>query len=136
MSKFMLNGKPYGGSTNYASSVACTDAEGNESTVQAEIDKINNHDTYTVSGMTFHKVGNNVDVYGYLTDIGTTSTKTLESITKGLPINSYTVIPVYSSAEPYSVIGSLWIRSNGVIQIYKPSASTSAYVSGSYVCKD
>ena len=41
MSKFMLNGKPYGGSTNYASSVACTDAEGNESTVQAEIDELN-----------------------------------------------------------------------------------------------
>ena len=39
MSKFMYNGKPYGGSTNYASSVACTDAEGNESTVQAEIEK-------------------------------------------------------------------------------------------------
>ena len=39
MSKFMYNGKPYGGSTNYASSVTCTDAEGNESTVQAEIDK-------------------------------------------------------------------------------------------------
>lgn len=39
MSKFMLNGKPYGVSTNYASSVVCTDAEGNESTVQAEIDK-------------------------------------------------------------------------------------------------
>ena len=136
MSKFMLNGKPYGGSTNYASSVTCTDAKGNESTVQAEIDKINNHDTYTVSGMTFHKIGSHVDVYGYLTDIGTTSTKTLESITKGLPINSYVVIPVYSSAEPYSVIGSLWIRSNGVIQIYKPSASTSVYVSGSYVCKD
>lgn len=39
MSRFMLNGKPYGGSTNYASSVTCTDAEGNESTTQAEIDK-------------------------------------------------------------------------------------------------
>lgn len=39
MSKFMYNGKPYGGSTNYASSVTCTDAEGNESTVQVEIDK-------------------------------------------------------------------------------------------------
>lgn len=41
MSKFMYNGKPYGGSTNYASSVACTDAEGNESTVQAEINELN-----------------------------------------------------------------------------------------------
>ena len=40
MAKFMLDGQEYcGGSTNYASSVTCTDAEGNESTVQAEIDK-------------------------------------------------------------------------------------------------
>ena len=52
MSKFMYNGKPYGGSTNYASSVTCTDAKGNESTVQAEIDELNKNFEWKIVGIT------------------------------------------------------------------------------------
>lgn len=41
MGKFMYKGRCYSGSTNYASAVNCLDKDGNESTVQNEIDVLN-----------------------------------------------------------------------------------------------
>lgn len=67
MSKFMLNGKPYGGSTNYASSVVCTDAEGNESTVQAEIDKNRDDIDELNKKIKYVEISGNTDTSGFLT---------------------------------------------------------------------
>lgn len=47
MSKFMLNGKPYGVSTNYASAIACADIDGNESNVQNELNGIYEKSIYS-----------------------------------------------------------------------------------------
>lgn len=40
MSKFVIDGDVVSGSTSYASAISCKDADGNDSTVQAELDKV------------------------------------------------------------------------------------------------
>ena len=136
MSKFMYNGKPYGGSTNYASSVTCTDAEGNESTVQAEIDK------------TFPK--NNI--YAELTDVVSSGnlcyTKTAEGIlllngSFSVKANTTAGTTITTLPEGYRPRISTWLigmcvigtnkepiqillETNGTIKVY-PSTVTSIY---------
>ena len=41
MPEFKLNGRTYSGSMNYASAVSCVDKDGNQSTVQNEIEMLN-----------------------------------------------------------------------------------------------
>ena len=42
MAKVYINGEQVTGCTNYASAVTCVDKDGNQSTVQSEVDKLNN----------------------------------------------------------------------------------------------
>ena len=87
-------------------------------------------------GLDFRKNGQKVDVYGYLQNLATGTDVTIGTVDKYFPVNTYAIFPLYSSAPPYSTIGSVWIDHNGRISLYKPSATDKGYVSGSYICKD
>lgn len=151
MSKLYVNGEPVSSSVNYASAISCIDKDGNKSTVQAEInnhansinqlnlelDNLDTYTTYTMYGMKFIKNGKHVNIYGSLTDLdGNAANITLGTIENCIPINTWAVIPLYSTAPPYTVIGTMWISSTGATTLYKPGATTTGYVSGSYMCKD
>ena len=164
MGKLIIDGEVASGTTNYAAAVACVDREGNKSTVQAEIDELNTSidtlktanatvqseiselnnsiDTlktasaFTADGITYIKIGNHVDLYGALSNLGSGTTVTLTSLQFCKPLSHYAVIPLYSITAPYVPVGTMWIGDTGSVAIYKTSATTSGYVSGSYICKD
>lgn len=52
------------------------------------------------------------------------------------PVQLYAIFPVFSKASPYLQVGTLWISSNGDIDLYATAASstdTPKYVFGTYI---
>lgn len=80
------------------------------------------------------KIGHTIDIYKFFSGLET-NMQLLLGYTIYKPNNNYTIIPVYSTASPYVVIGSMWVGSDGRVLIYKPSETTSCYVSGQYIFK-
>lgn len=103
MSKFIIDGDVVSGSTSYASAISCKDADGNASTVQAELDKM--------GGLTFGKDGDGN--YGYYGADGS-------------------LIP-FSKSSPFIGISSIGLKRSGDSNdsIYLGCAIDSAVVSTS-----
>ena len=93
--------------------------------------------TYNVgigsNNLIFRKVGKVVSVYGYLGNLSTDTHLISQVSEEFAPNNDYVVVSIYNSIKPYTIIGTLWIGSNGVIDIYKPSSSTTVYIYGTYL---
>lgn len=85
-------------------------------------------------GINFVRRNNVVSAYGYLSNLPTGATVTLGSAPYK-SVSQYSCLNVYSSAAPYTQIGTIWIDRNGNLTIYKPENITSCYVSGSFVCQ-
>ena len=81
-----------------------------------------------------YKVGHTIEIYYHLTNLEKVTNIKLGN-TQYKSVNEYTILPLYSIDSPYLVVGSLWIYSTGVVEIFKPSETTDCYVSGSYIFK-
>ena len=81
-----------------------------------------------------YKVGHTIEIYKQLSDLADGTYIKLEN-TQYKSVNDYTILPLYSTSSPYLVVGSLWISSNGVVEIFKRSEATECYISGNYVFK-
>lgn len=81
-----------------------------------------------------NKIGHTIDIYKLFSGLET-NIKILLGYTIYKPKDGYRIIPVYSTASPYVVIGSMWVASDGRVLIYKPSETTDLYVSGQYIFK-
>lgn len=80
------------------------------------------------------KIGHTIDIYKFFSGLET-NIQLLLGYTIYKPNNNYIIIPVYSAASPYVVIGSMWVGSDGRVLIYKPSETTDCYVCGQYIFK-
>ena len=81
-----------------------------------------------------YKVGHTIEIYKQLSDLADATYIKL-GITQYKSVNDYAIIPLYSTSPPYLAVGSLWISSNGVVEIFKQSETTDCYISGSYIFK-
>lgn len=81
-----------------------------------------------------YKVGHTIEIYKQFSDLADATYIKL-GITQYKSVNDYAIIPLYSTSPPYLTAGSLWISSNGVVEIFKQSETTDCYVSGSYIFK-
>ncbi len=83
--------------------------------------------------------GRVADIYIYMTAPDASSASVLLGITPFKPQNNFAFLPVYSGAEPYEIVGSVFIRKNtGEIILAKGSSVTSGsliYIEGSYICQ-
>lgn len=103
-------------------------------TVCAQLVSLSESETQTVAGITFKRIGESVVYYGNLTGLANTSYVNI-GIAPFLPTEAYSIDNFYNSSAPYTPIGTIWINgSGGAMTIYKDSAKTSGYVSGSYIC--
>lgn len=73
-----------------------------------------------------------VQIYGYISDLSSATSIQL-GLSKLKPVSSYVIIPFYNHQQPYTMIGSLWIKSTGEVTIYKPSNITQGYISGTFI---
>ena len=79
-----------------------------------------------------YKVGHTIEIYKQLSNLEKASYIRL-GITQYKSVNDYTILPLYSTSPPYLAVGSLWISSNGVVEIFKQSETTDCYISGNYI---
>ena len=80
------------------------------------------------------KLGHTLEIYKQLSDLGNDIYIRL-GITQYKSVNDYTIIPLYSTSPPYLVVGSLWISSAGVVEVFKQSETTECYIFGNYIFK-
>jgi hypothetical protein len=102
--------------------------------ITSQLTKLAESETQTVAGITFKRIGESVVYYGNLTGLANTSYVNI-GIAPFLPTEAYSIDNFYDLSAPYTPIGTIWINGNGgAMTIYKDSAKTSGYVSGSYIC--
>lgn len=79
--------------------------------------------------MSVAKRNHRVFGYGELTGLSSGNLITFGTMPIGYRPNAYYYVsPLFSHAEPYNPIGTIWIsNSDGSIVIYKPSSTTSGY---------
>ena len=81
-----------------------------------------------------YKVGHTIEIYTRLSNLEKVTNIKLGN-TQYKAVNDFTILPLYSIDSPYLVVGSLWIYSNGIVEIFKPSEKTDFYISGNYIFK-
>ena len=89
----------------------------------------------TIDGGTlnFRKVGNVVRLYAYLENMSDQNTFTFQVPTDVAQKYHYTIVNVYQAMHPFNIVGTLWIYTDGTINIYKPSTLKSCYIYGTYL---
>lgn len=83
--------------------------------------------------MTYNKNGI-VEVYGFISDLGNEMSINIGTC-KLKPTLNYNILPFYNHTSPYNIIGSVWIKNDGNVVLYKPSNITQGYISGMFLAK-
>lgn len=107
--------------------------------VRYEQTVINMSEGLTYTARDVLRNGRVADIYIYMTAPDTSLTSVLIGTTPFKPQNNFAFLPVYSGAEPYEIVGSVFIRKNtGEIVLSRNSSVASGsliYIEGSYICQ-
>jgi hypothetical protein len=106
--------------------------------LNSDLSKITHEDSVKIYDniLTFYRIGNIVQTYSYAILPSGQSTIVLGTLPEGFrPYKTYAVGFISNNA-PYVPYGTIWIDTNGVVTVYKPSDRTVANISIVYLAAD
>ena len=122
----------WGNSLTGAIKAACDKSDANEKAIADVNSNLIIESVEFIPSFSAYKVGHTLEIYKQFSDLGDDTYIRL-GITQYKSVNDYKIIPLYSTSPPYLVVGSLWISSTGVVEIFKQSEATECYISGNYI---
>ena len=122
----------WGNSLTGAIKAACDKSDANEKAIADVNSNLIIESVEFIPSFSAYKVGHTLEIYKQFSDLGDDTYIEL-GITQYKSVNDYTILPLYSTAPPYLVVGSLWIYKVGNVALYKKSETTECFISGNYI---